>query len=174
MKLIFHRYGEIMVTGSLFIVSLLLLLFTDQIIKVSAARVASEQLGPKFWPKLLLLGIVILTLVQLVKTIVESLRKDRDEQGEQAYIRQLTDVRLVSMIALIFVYIVLLPQLGFILLTPVLLLFISWLVGVRPWWKNLLSTVVITAALIFVFGHFLQIPLPRGTGLLREISFFLY
>jgi putative tricarboxylic transport membrane protein len=168
------RYGELFVTLAIFLTSLFLLLTINNYIKVSSSRVAADQLGPKFWPILILIGIVFLTGIILFKIFRQIKNKGWDSEQEDATIDQFTDKRLFTLISITVIYVFLLPYLGFLSLTPFFIIFVSWLIGIRVIWKNLTFSILLTAIFIYVFGNFLYVPLPRGIGFIRELSFIFY
>lgn len=174
MRRVLIRYGELFVTLTIFLTSLYLLFFINSFIKVSSNRAAAEQLGPKFWPIIILVGIVLLAGF-IIFNILRQIKKTQwDTEQEDATIEQFSDKRLFTLISSTAIYVFLLSYIGFISLTPIFIIFISWLIGIRVIWKNLTFTLLLTAIFIYVFGNFLYVPLPRGIGFFRELSFFFY
>lgn len=174
MRRVLIRYGELFVTLAIFLTSLFLLLTINNYIKVSSSRVAAEQLGPKFWPIAILIGIVFLTGIILFNVYRQIKKTEWDTEQEDATIDQFTDKRLFTLIAITVIYVYLLSYIGFLSLTPIFVILISWLIGIRVIWKNLTFSLLLTAIFIYVFGNFLYVPLPRGIGFFRELSFFFY
>lgn len=58
------------------------------------------------------------------------------------------------------VYALLLPRLGFFLLTPVVVLAVMRFVARSRWWVALLSAVLVTVAVYGVFTYALRVPMP--------------
>ncbi len=65
MERFLHRYGELIVLGVILLVSATLLIMTNDIIRISEQRAASEAAGPKFWPMLILSILTALTAFRL-------------------------------------------------------------------------------------------------------------
>lgn len=61
-----------------------------------------------------------------------------------------------------FVYLALLPFIGFLILTPIAVFGALWSLQYRPWWKGLLIAVIFTIVGFLVFGVVLSVPLPQG------------
>ncbi|WP_096203165.1 tripartite tricarboxylate transporter TctB family protein [Bacillus sp. FJAT-45350] len=168
-----HRYGEIIVIACIFLVGLSLLIATDDIIKISAERAAGEPAGPKFWPLLVLTGLVLLSAFVLVKTIFVKRREKVNKQAEDEYLQDFSTTRLISLIVGMFIYLYLMQFLGFILSSLLFIYFVCTLIKI-PLIKKLIFTFVSLGVFIFLFGKILYVPLPRGIGILRELSFFFY
>lgn len=75
---------------------------------------------------------------------------------------------------LLLAYILAVPFLGFALSTLVLSFLCIRVIGYKHLGKNALFSAALTALLVAVFGRVFFIALPRGIGLIKEISYFLY
>ncbi len=118
---------------------------------------ASDLLGPTFFPRTL----AILLVVASAALVVRSLRARRGE-GEEPPPAGDAPHRLVWTLALTVAYLLLLPRAGYLLLTPVYLGAFAYLLGYRSW-KPLVGTAVgVTVALYLIFGRMLGVRLPRG------------
>lgn len=76
----------------------------------------------------------------------------------------------VILFAALFVYGNLLPQLGYVAATVLLMLACLWTMGVRQLWKLATISVVLTAATAYLFGSILNVALPRGAGFLAQLN----
>lgn len=173
MRRIFHRYGEVLVTGCIFFVSLILILTVNLHIRISPLRDAGESVGPQFWPVLLLILLCAFSAITFVKALQKVRIQKVDEEKETAYIQQFSDARLWAIIIAIFLYLTLLPYLGFIVMTVIFSVACGVIIHLKRV-KNLLFAFIATVFLTYVFGNLLTIPLPRGIGILREASYFFY
>lgn len=60
-------------------------------------------------------------------------------------------------------YVYLLPTIGFLLLTPFLMLIsIKWLLGERSWIRAVAVSIGVSLTVYFVFGKIFSVPLPVG------------
>jgi putative tricarboxylic transport membrane protein len=67
----------------------------------------------------------------------------------------------VTMVGLI-LYFILLPLVGFVTTSIVMLiLYIKWF-SKRPWWKTILISVIFVLAIFFLFGSVLNVPMRFG------------
>lgn len=76
----------------------------------------------------------------------------------------------VILFAALFVYGNVLPQLGYVAATLLLMLACLWTMGVRQLWKLATISVVLTAATAYLFGSVLNVALPRGAGFLAQLN----
>lgn len=71
-------------------------------------------------------------------------------------------------------YLILMNYIGFLFSTPLYLLGSTRFMGYKKIIPLLVYTVVLSVVLIFVFGKVFYVPLPRGMGLFRELSYSIY
>lgn len=100
---------------------------------------ASDRLGPAFFPRLLALVLAVLAVTLVVRAGL-----------------------FLTMLALLVAYALLLPRVGFVVATPVLLGAVIWLLGLRAWPALTGTALGITLALYFAFGRALHVLLPMG------------
>jgi hypothetical protein len=77
-------------------------------------------------------------------------------------------------VALLFAYMMLLEVIGFILSTLLYLPIAAWFIGYRKPVALAVFTLAVTTAFTVVFGILFVVPLPRGIGQLRELSYMIY
>lgn len=157
--------------------------------------------GADFWPFIVLTGMFILGIVLLIKTFIDFKKEKNtppksDESLTQAKLEEmkLEDIqgkdedeieqalgpeavypqRLWWVMLILVLYIIVIPYIGFTISTVVLILASAWVMGMKKWYSLILSSVISTAAFVFIFTYFLNLPLPRGVGIFREMSLLLY
>jgi len=143
--------------------------------------VRGDQLGPGFWPRLVLAG---LGLTCLVKGIVEWRRPRAVDPGAPAMVDtraleaerlpELSRRKLATAIALIILYVLATPAVGF---APATLTFIAafmYLCGTRSLAVLAANTVVGTILLLYLFIKLVYLPLPKGEGPFEAVSLALY
>ena len=85
------------------------------------------------------------------------------------------DGRTVALnVVLLFGYMVLLDVLGFVLSTLLYLPIAGWFIGYRKPLRLAIYAAAVTVVLTVVFGVLFVVPLPRGIGQLRELSYLIY
>ncbi len=115
---------------------------------------ASDRLGPAFFPQLLGSALAILAVVLVLRALLG--RSDPTPPPP-------TRGRLLwTVVGLLAVYAVLMPEVGFLLATPPLLGAVSVVLGLRRPLSVVASAVGITVTLYLVFGRLLGVLFPRG------------
>lgn len=113
---------------------------------------------------LIVLGIVTLEVIKKGKKIDIPMFKIKTTNGRAVTLNVLA----------LSVYVALMGYLGFILSTPLFLVSSAKSMGYKNNKALALFTVVTTVALVVVFGKIFYIPLPRGIGVLRDLSYYIY
>lgn len=130
---------------------------------------AYAEVGPDFWPKLILVCLIMLSAYLSVSNLIKYTKKKADVSttGDIGWQR-------VFIAALITIgYICLLKPLGFITASPLFIIAMMFLI--RPEQKKMIpvGVVGILTIIYILFGKLLLIPLPKGQGFFRNISIFL-
>ncbi len=137
-----------------------------------------ESVGPDSWPKLILICLIALGGYLSIKYAVK-LAKSRGsseneipnppEQGEgkEGWIR----IGITTLFIVLYIY--LLKPLGFIVASP--LFIIAMMLYINPNKKRIIpaSVLGIMVIIYLLFGKLLYIPLPKGSGVFRQVSILL-
>lgn len=160
--------------------SVFFLIYTLQI---PEAR-SSSIIGPAGWPTIILTFMLIMGILQIVKSVRETKKVTNKSEEDTSLNEELPQVEgkdneKVSgshwyVLAAIALYILLLPIVGFLVVTPILFLFLAWLFGMRKKIHLISTTLVSYIIFILLFIYALNIPFPRGIGIFRTISFWIY
>jgi putative tricarboxylic transport membrane protein len=111
-----------------------------------------QDVGPALFPMIILSILLILSVTQLVITL----------RGISLPIK-LIDHRLqVFACILLFLYIYLIPVLGYVLITPLFLIILTRLLNVRNWFVNISYSLVISGLIWCFFEKVSNVPLPGG------------
>jgi len=130
-----------------------------------------EQLGPGFWPRLVLAGLGLACVAKLI----ENLRRPASIDGARA--SGLDGVRhgaLAVAVASIVLYVVLAPWLGFPLATAGFIAAFMLLAGSRSPVAVGIAAVAGTVVLLYVFVKLVYLPLPKGDGVFEALTLALY
>lgn len=134
------------------------------------------------WPTIILVFMLIMAILLIINTLVKGAKdngttEEEEEEKFQIPVNEgnvLVRYRHLFLIASIVVYLTLLPILGFLIVTPLFFVFLCWLLGMKHWLKVILFTLVSNLVIFGLFIHLLGIPFPRGIGIFRTISSFIY
>jgi putative tricarboxylic transport membrane protein len=138
----------------------------------------SGEVGSGFWPVMSLLACVGLSVAWVIMTVVES-RKAGEKpvaaptSGEAAATWDRRRKVGLSMLCL-FLYIVVIPWIGFVLSTFLFVFAFAVSLGERRKWVLAVSPFLVTAMVVAVFAKFITIPFPRGVGVFAAFSRIFY
>ncbi|MFD2043560.1 tripartite tricarboxylate transporter TctB family protein [Ornithinibacillus salinisoli] len=155
-------------------------------LQIPEAR-SSTVVGPAEWPKIILIFMLILGILQIIKTVREHKKSVQDKQKSGMDSNEDVELPQVKgrvnesingshwyILVAIIVYVILLPIVGFLFVTPFLFFFLAWLLGMRKKVQLFMTTLVSYIIFILLFIYVLGIPFPRGVGIFRTVSFWIY
>jgi uncharacterized protein YqhQ len=145
---------------------------------------SSSVIGPAGWPTIILTFMLIMGVLQIVKSVRETkkaVNNGEDDISLDDDVPQVEgkDNEKISgshwyVLAAIALYVLLLPIAGFLVVTPFLFLFLAWLFGMRKKIHLIITTLITYIIFILLFIFALGIPFPRGIGIFRTMSFWIY
>lgn len=127
------------------------------------------QLGPDFWPRLILVGLMASCLLKVFEGA-----RSRGGPAEQAVAPPLSVPKLAGGMALVVGYAAVAPLLGFPLTNFLFLLAFMRLAGARRPLPLFVTAALGTVALLYVFVKVVYLPLPKGAGVLEDFTIFFY
>jgi hypothetical protein len=128
------------------------------------------QLGPGFWPRVVLIGLALACVAKVVETW-RARPAARDDDAERPAISW---PRLAVAVALVLGYVLLTPLLGFALTTIPFVGAFMWLCGARSAVSLAANALGGTVALLYLFVKVVYLPLPKGTGPFETVTLALY
>lgn len=142
-----------------FVVSGLFAVFAIVIIAISMGYPPSNHgvPGPGMFPIIIACLILLSALILVIQTLRMPKAKDTKIDLKSKNILNVY----ITMAGLV-VYVVLLPMIGLIVTTSIMLaLYIRWF-GKRAWWKCILISVLFTMGIFLLFGSVLNVPMRFG------------
>jgi 4-amino-4-deoxy-L-arabinose transferase-like glycosyltransferase len=130
------------------------------------------KLGPAYWPKFLLICLMVLSFLVVVDAIRE--RKKRGPEKKEGAKFDGGKLRLLLAVGLIVLYFFLMKIVGFIALTPFFLIAFMVLLGERKKIWMLGISIGMTALIVWAFTKAMYVPLPRGVGIFLDFSHIFY
>lgn len=113
-------------------------------------------IGPGGFPKFIAVVLVLLGAVQTVTTLISGVNAPKFDVDKRA------TALFIAAVALAIAYVMLVTQLGFILLTPILLVAYMYLFGERNWIKMIVIAIITTVCIWLLFTEVFMIFLPTG------------
>lgn len=143
-------------------------------------RSAPEELGPRFWPRLCLAAVLVLTALDAALALWAS-RRPSGAIGAAAAPANMPEKSAPESLALLFAgfllviaYAVATVVIGFALATMIFLVAFSYLGGYRRMRSLLAVAFGTTLALLYVFVYLVYVSLPLGLGPFLEMNVALY
>jgi putative tricarboxylic transport membrane protein len=130
------------------------------------------QLGPAFWPKVILVLLMISCGIKAGE-IFFSRRKAPEEEGEPAA-PEANFKKLAILIALVIGVVVAMDRIGFLLANFLFLILFLRVTGVRKKFPLILISVLGTVLLLFLFVKVVYLPLPKGAWFFDDVTIYLY
>jgi putative tricarboxylic transport membrane protein len=137
------------------------------------------EVGSGFWPLLSLGFSVLLSAIWLISNLRQHSREKGKTAAEpltpEAIAEAWSRRRKVGLsVVCLFLYIVIMPWIGFILST--LLFILAFVLALEERRKTVLiiSPILVTAAIVIVFAKFITIPFPKGMGMFAVFSRLFY
>ena len=134
------------------------------------------RVGPAFWPRIILIEIIVLGTLLLIKRIVDTrgnLRALYPRSSLNPNERK-GIFRVLLLMLLCVVYTILINRIGFILTSLLFQLAALVLLGARRWIPLISIPVLLTSILYGLFIRIIHSPLPRGIGIFYDFSRLFY
>ena len=160
------KYGRLSISGITFVFSCIFYLEAGKFRQPKAI----EQIGPDFWPRIVLLCLGILCAVVFLTDLI---KKEADSHSLAPADKEGRNRMLVGGGGIL-LYIVLLGYVGFAVLTPLFIAGFMVILGERRKWFIALAAVLFTALVVIVFSGFFYLAIPRGVGFFRSINLLFY
>ena len=159
MELIFNIFLAIFMLVYLFIAS-----------RFNVTSVSGDIFGAGGYPVTLsIIGLILLIVISM--SVIKSKEKIRIPMLDL----KSTDGKAVLLnVSMLTCYLILMNYIGFVFSTPLYLLGSTRFMGYKKILPLLVYTAVLSMVLVFIFGKVFFVPLPRGIGLFRELSYSIY
>lgn len=152
------------------LVGLGIVFFLAQAFSLPPSDNPTDYLGAGGFPIILgILGLIVLAVITVrVLRAKTRIKIPMFELGS-------LDGRAVALnVVLLFAYIMVMDVIGFVLSTLLYLPIAGWFIGYRKRLRLAIYAAAVTVVLTVVFGILFVVPLPRGIGQLRELSYMIY
>jgi hypothetical protein len=158
---------QIIVHGIVFTVMLFLYItsFSFPILNIGG------KLGAAWWPQLVLGFGMILTIISAFGGI-KKIRATDEKAKVKINKKEITSLAFSS--AILVISLLLINIIGFLGSIPLLVLGFTFQLGCRKPLRLILVPVISTIVFTFLFGRIMAVSLPRGLGIMRTLSFYIY
>ena len=160
--------GELIFSALVFVISLFLFWVTGSF----AGQEFYGKLGPAYWPRLILVCLVVISGI-VSAGLIKKLSREK-AWGESLMTMDRGKVRFFAAIGLIALYIFLLKIMGFIIMTPLFMIAFMILFGEKSKGWMIGVSIGLTAIIVILFTKAMYVPLPRGEWLFLKFSHLFY
>lgn len=149
------------------------------IISITSPVRSSSIIGLNLWANIILTFMLILGILQTVRMVRQLKSKSVDNNTKLEQTDKNDDNNLCGrnnwyILIALGLYALLLPYLGFAVVTIILVIFLAWILEMLKKSQAIITAVLSNAAFILIFAHLLNVPLPKGIGIFRVLSSLLY
>jgi len=131
------------------------------------------KLGPGFWPKLILICMMVLSVWIAVDALLAR-EKSAGEKSSEVVKNAGNRIRFFLALIMIIAYFFLMNIIGFIALTPFFLIAFMILLGEKSWFWMIGLSIGMTIIIVLAFTQAMYVPLPRGVGIFHDFSVLFY
>ena len=136
---------------------------------ISDNTVAADHLGSGGFPMIF----AAIGLILLAYSTLQTLRSPKSAKEPSGI--TFADYKRVGVIVLLLLfYILTVKTLGFAIVTLIFIAGSVTALGYKSYGKTAIFSLLFTAMLIVIFGRVFFIALPRGIGVIKEFSYYLY
>ena len=131
--------------------------------QIAENMVAKATISPRFFPTFSVLGVIVCCALLLVFDAKEHIfsHKTAEAAATQEKKEEVSYVRVVPVALLLLAWYILMPRIGFIISTIVIMCIMSYLLGCRNKIVLVAFPVIFTLAVYFTFVELLHVSLPE-------------
>ncbi|MGM0878592.1 MAG: tripartite tricarboxylate transporter TctB family protein [Bacillota bacterium] len=142
-------------------------LFYKESFAITTGR-SADPIGPAGFPQAILMIILVLLLISLFNAIRKT--KSGKEKASPLHL----NVAYFGLLIVIVGFIILNGIISFTLASIVFCYLLFFILGQKRFIKMAINSIIVSLVFTLVFGKILSVPLPRGLGIIKEFSYFLY
>lgn len=131
------------------------------------------QLGPAFWPRVILILLMASCVLKALESYL-AFGKGIADIGLESAPPDISVPKLVAMIILILAVVPGMEILGFALANFLFLMLFLRITGMRKLFPLILTSLLGTVFLLYLFGKIVYLPLPKGNWVFSDLTIFIY
>lgn len=144
-------------------------------------RTGRTDPGAAYWPRIVLSTIILACVINIGSiyrnnkddlSLSEGAFGDAVESVKPSNVSTTTKRYFIAIVLMVF-YIALLTDIGFLVLTPFFFFLFLWTLGYPSMPRAAVYSIIITIFVFLLFRNVMNIALPYGTGILRDLSVFV-
>jgi hypothetical protein len=131
------------------------------------------QVGPAFWPRALLILLMASCVLKALESYL-AFGKGIAEMGVESTPPDVSVSKLIAMIILILAVVPGMEILGFALANFLFLILFIRIAGMRKLPSLIVTSLLGTIFLLYLFGKIVYLPLPKGDWIFNDLTIFIY
>lgn len=132
----------------------------------------NDVVTPSGFPKIFALIGMALLIWEIIDKVYKKKKGITDETYKKIDLKQIPKIFIIVLLTVLFIIFV--KYTGFILFSLVYIFICLNILNSKKQIFNLIMSIATVVVLVIVFGRFFSVALPRGIGIIKELSFYLY
>lgn len=131
------------------------------------------QVGPAFWPRVILILLMASCVLKALESYL-AFGKGIADMGVESAPPDVSVSRLIAMIILVLAVVPGMEILGFALANFIFLILFIRIAGMRKLPSLIVTSLLGTIFLLYLFGKVVYLPLPKGNWIFNDLTIFIY
>ncbi|WP_026580765.1 tripartite tricarboxylate transporter TctB family protein [Bacillus sp. J33] len=142
-------------------------IFFKESFTITSGR-SADSIGPAGFPQF----IIVIILVLLIVSLFNAIRKMKSNSEGISPLN--LNIAYFGLLFSIIIFILLNEVISFTLSSIIFCFSLFFLLGQKKYIKMTVNSIIVAIIFTLVFGKILTVPLPRGVGFIKEMSYYLY
>jgi len=131
------------------------------------------QMGPAFWPRVILILLMASCVIKALESYLV-FGKGLADIGVESAPPEVSVLKLIGMIILVLAVVPGMEILGFALANFLFLILFMRIAGMRKMPSLIVTSLLGTVFLLYLFGKVVYLPLPKGNWIFNDLTIFIY
>jgi hypothetical protein len=131
------------------------------------------QVGPAFWPRVILILLMMSCVLKALESYL-AFGKGIADMGVESAPPNVSVSKLIAMIILVLAVVPGMEILGFALANFIFLILFIRIAGMRKLPSLIVTSLLGTIFLLYLFGKVVYLPLPKGDWIFNDLTIFIY
>jgi putative tricarboxylic transport membrane protein len=132
-----------------------------------------DQVGPAFWPRVILILLMASCVLKALESYL-AFGKGIADMGAESAPPDVSVSKLIAMIILVLAVVPGMEILGFALANFIFLILFIRIAGMRKLPSLIVTSLLGTIFLLYLFGKIVYLPLPKGDWIFNDLTIFIY
>ena len=148
--------------------ALILIVFFVVSLGFGGMTISTDKIGPQGFPQMVILISAVFLIAITVRMIMNMEKTEKINFNDKGFRIMLLNIAIFA------AYIFGMNYISFVISTLIFSMVAIFAMGYRSGGKAFIFTLILTVGITLIFGRLFFVSLPRGIGIFRELSYFLY